>query len=55
MKQYIGMLLQLITLALLPVLLFWDISIGLSHFLIIPMVLMAGFILFSVGTRLRES
>jgi hypothetical protein len=55
MKQHIGMLLQLVTLAVLPIPLFWDISLGLSHFLIIPMVLMAGFILFSVGTKLRES
>ena len=55
MKHQIGMFMQLATLALLPVLLYWDISFGLSHYLIIPMVLLLAMIMFSVGTKLRES
>ena len=55
MKHHIGVFFQFVTLALLPLLLFWDLSFGYSHYLIIPMVLLVACVLFAVGTKLRES
>lgn len=54
MKQQIGMLLQLFVLAALPVLIYFQLTFGF-RLIVMPTCLLAGVVLFTIGTRLRES
>ena len=54
MKQQIGMLLQLVVLGALPVLVVYQLIYGF-RLIVMPASLLAGIVLFTIGTRLRES
>lgn len=54
MKQQIGMLIQLIVLGALPALIVYQLTFGIP-LIVMPASLLAGGVLFSIGTRLRES
>ena len=54
MKQQIGMLMQLFVLAALPVLIYYQLTFGF-RLIMMPACLLVGIILFTIGTRLRES
>ena len=54
MRQRIGMLMQLACLVFLPMMIIWQIDFGIP-LIAMPAGLTVAFILFRVGTRLRES
>jgi hypothetical protein len=54
MKQHIGMLLQLTALGLLPSIIVFQLFFGF-RLIVMPISLLAGIVVFSVGTMLRES
>lgn len=53
MRRQIGFLLQLFVLAMLPVLILWQLQFGF-HLVWMPAMLTVGVLLFWLGTRLRE-
>ncbi len=53
MKHQVGVFLQLLVLAVLPVLVYWQIMFGFE-LIVMPASLLAGVVIFSVGTKLRE-
>ena len=54
MKQQIGFFLQLLVLGALPALIYYQLTIGFE-LIMMPACLLAGVILYTIGTRLRES
>jgi len=54
MRQQIGFLLQLAALAFLPMLILWQLQFGF-RLLVMPMLTVAGFVVFKIGQHLRES
>lgn len=54
MKFQFGFLLQFAVLVFLPLACLWQLSFGMP-IIYLPMFLLAGVVLFSFGTRLRES
>ena len=54
MKQQIGMLLQLFVLGGLPVLVYFQLTFGF-RLIVMPACLLAGIVVFTIGTRMRES
>ena len=54
MRQHIGFLLQLAALTFLPMLILWQLQFGF-RLIVMPTLTLAGFIVFEVGRRLRES
>lgn len=54
MKQQIGMLMQLVVLGGLPALIYFQLNFGF-RLLVMPVCLLAGILIFAIGTRLRES
>jgi hypothetical protein len=54
MRQHIGFLLQLAVLTFLPLLIIWQLNFGF-RLILMPACLLAGMVLFTIGTRLRES
>ena len=54
MRLHVGFLLQFAVLVFLPVLIVWQLNFGFD-LIYMPMSLLAGIVVFSVGTRLRES
>ena len=52
MAHQIGFLLQLIVLAALPTLIYFQLTVGF-RLIAMPACLLAGIVLFAVGTRLR--
>ena len=54
MKHRIGILIQLVVLAGLPALIYFQLRFGIK-LIVMPACLLAGIILFSLGTKLRES
>lgn len=53
MRHYLGIFLQLIVLACLPGLIYWQLINGI-RLVMMPTLTMVGIVLFWVGTRLRE-
>lgn len=53
-KQYLGMLLQLFTLSILPLIIVFQLFYGFK-LIVMPISLLVGITLFSIGTLLRES
>lgn len=53
MKHQIGMLMQLVVLAGLPVLIYWQLIYGF-RLVIMPSLTLVGIVVFYIGTRLRE-
>jgi hypothetical protein len=54
LKQYVGMLLQLFTLSILPLIIVFQLFYGF-RLIVMPISLLIGITLFSIGTMLRES
>lgn len=54
MKHHIGVLMQVLVLALLPVVVVWQLVFGIP-LIVMPVCLLIGITLFTIGTRLRES
>lgn len=54
LKHYVGMLLQLITLSILPLIIVFQLFYGFK-LIVMPISLLVGITLFSIGTMLRES
>jgi len=54
LKHYIGMLLQLFTLSILPLVIVFQLFYGFK-LIVMPISLLVGITLFSIGTMLRES
>ncbi len=54
MKQTIGFFIQLFVLAVLPVLVYWQLNFGIP-LIVMPVSLLIGVTIFSIGTKLRES
>jgi hypothetical protein len=54
MRQHIGFLLQLAVLTFLPLLIIWQLNFGF-RLILMPACLLVGMVLFTIGTRLRES
>ncbi len=54
MRHQLGFYMQFAVLAILPMLILWQFSIGFD-LIWMPALLLAGIVLFIVGTRLRES
>ena len=54
MRQQIGVLMQLAVLSLLPAVVIYQLHFGIQ-LIVMPVCLLAGIIVFSIGTRLRES
>lgn len=54
MKQQVGTLIQLFVLGALPALIVYQLTFGIP-LIVMPACLLVGVILFSIGTRLRES
>ena len=54
MKQQIGFLMQLAVLALTPMLIYWQLQFGF-RLIVMPAMLLLAFVVFSIGTKLRES
>jgi hypothetical protein len=54
MKQQIGFLLQLAVLVFLPMLIIWQLNFGF-RLILMPMLTLAGIVLFTIGFKLRES
>ena len=53
MKQQIGFLMQLFVLTLLPRLILFQLKFGIQ-LIVMPVSLVIGIVLFSIGARLRE-
>ncbi len=53
MKQQIGVFLQMVVLSALPALIAYQLFFGIP-LIVMPACLLAGVLVFSVGTRLRE-
>ena len=53
MKQQLGFLMQLFVLVMLPVLIVFQLQFGF-RLIVMPVSLVAGIVLFSIGARLRE-
>ena len=53
MKQQIGFLMQLFVLTLLPMLILFQLNFGIQ-LIVMPVALVIGIVLFSIGARLRE-
>ncbi|MFO1022613.1 MAG: hypothetical protein U0903_18235 [Planctomycetales bacterium] len=53
MKHQIGMLMQLMVLALLPALIIWQLTYGI-RLVVMPTMTLVGIVIFYIGTRLRE-
>lgn len=53
MRRHIGFLMQLGVLALLPMLILWQLNFGFP-LIVMPAMIIAGVVLFSIGHRLRE-
>jgi hypothetical protein len=53
MRQQIGYLLQLAALAMLPMLILWQLDFGIP-LIVMPMLTVVGIIMFYVGYKLRE-
>jgi len=53
-KQYLGMFLQLLTLGVLPLMIVFQLFYGF-RLIVMPISLLVGITLFSIGTALRES
>ncbi|MEQ9411933.1 MAG: hypothetical protein RIK87_29735 [Fuerstiella sp.] len=54
MKQQLGFLLQLAVLGMLPVLIVFQLIYGF-RLIVMPACLLAGIVVFLIGTKLRES
>jgi len=54
MKQQLGTFLQFVTLVFLPLLMLWQLNWGL-HIIWMPIGLVVGVVLFTIGNKLRES
>jgi hypothetical protein len=54
MRQQIGVAIQFLVLALLPMLVWWQLMFGFP-LIWMPVLLMVGVLVFWLGTRLRES
>ncbi len=54
LKQYVGMMLQLFTLSILPLIIVFQLFYGF-RLIVMPISLLIGITLFSIGTMLRES
>ena len=54
MRHHLGIALQLLALAFLPSLIVWQLTFGF-RLIWMPALLLVGFVLFSIGTRLREA
>jgi hypothetical protein len=54
MRQHIGMGMQFLVLVFLPLLILWQLEFGFP-LIWMPGLLLAGIIVFTIGTRLRES
>ncbi len=54
MRHRLGMGLQFLVLVFLPMLIIWQLEFGF-RLVYMPSLLLVGVILFSIGTRLRES
>ena len=54
MRQQIGFYMQLFVLAVLPVLIYWQLNFGV-RLIVMPVSLLIGVVIFSIGTKLRES
>jgi len=54
MKQQVGTLIQLFVLGALPALIVYQLTFGIP-LIVMPASLLVGVVLFSIGTRLRES
>ena len=54
MRLHVGFLLQFAVLVFLPLLIVWQLNFGFD-LIYMPIFLLAGIVVFSVGTRLRES
>ncbi|MDC0261680.1 hypothetical protein OAK47_00515 [Planctomycetaceae bacterium] len=52
MKHYLGISLQFITLVFLPLLIIWQLNFGFE-LIYMPMMTVAGIIVFTIGTKLR--
>ncbi len=53
-KHYLGMLFQLLTLSILPLIVVFQLFYGFK-LIVMPISLLIGITLFSIGTMLRES
>ena len=53
MRYRIGLLLQIAGLVFLPLLILWQLNFGF-RLIYMPAMLLAGLIVFSIGTKLRE-
>ena len=53
-RHYLGLALQFVALVFLPLLIIWQLNFGFP-LIWMPLLLLVGFIVFSIGTRLRES
>lgn len=53
MRRSIGFLLQLVVLALLPMLILWQLTFGF-RLILMPALTLLGIVLFTIGHRLRE-
>ena len=53
-KHLLGMFLQMLTLSMLPLTILFQLSYGFP-LLVMPILLLLGITLFSIGTALRES
>ncbi|MCA9114567.1 MAG: hypothetical protein KDA79_05735 [Planctomycetaceae bacterium] len=54
MRHRIGLLLQFAVLVFLPLMILWQLNFGFP-LILMPALLIVGIVLFTVGTRLRES
>ena len=54
MKQQIGFFIQLLVLGALPALIYFQLTVGFE-LIMMPACLLTGIVLFTIGTRLRES
>jgi hypothetical protein len=53
LRHHIGLLLQFAALVFLPLLILWQLTMGFP-LILMPALLLVGFVIFSIGTRLRE-
>ena len=54
MRHHVGLFLQFAVLVLLPMLIVWQLEFGF-RLIYMPALLLVGVVIFSIGTRLRES
>lgn len=54
MRHQFGTLLQFVTLVFLPMLIIWQLTFGFQ-LIWMPAMLVVGIVVFSIGTKLRES